>query len=53
MSIKRPVSWFLTETGRKTTSIAALAAGTGALLINFVPETFLLTKYIDVVHLYK
>ncbi|CAG9785693.1 unnamed protein product [Diatraea saccharalis] len=53
MSVKRPVSWFLSDTGRKFSF--ALITGTGLALTaaRFAPHSILLNKYKDIVHHYS
>lgn len=53
MTMKRPINWFLTETGRKFTF--AVISGTGIALTaaRFTPNTIFLHKYKDFVQHYR
>ncbi|XP_004925524.1 transmembrane protein 177 isoform X1 [Bombyx mori] len=53
MTMKRPINWFLTETGRKFTF--AVISGTGIALTaaRFTPNTIFLHKYKDFVQYYS
>lgn len=53
MATRRPVSWFLTETGRKFCFGAITAIGIGVGTLKFTPETIFLYKYKEFVHYYK
>ncbi|KAL4715368.1 hypothetical protein ACJJTC_015139 [Scirpophaga incertulas] len=53
MFSKKPVSWFLTDSGRKFSF--AFITGTGIIFTasKFVPHTLLLNKYKEFVHYYR
>ncbi|CAK1540517.1 unnamed protein product [Leptosia nina] len=53
MTTRKPISWFLTEQGRRFSF--AIITGTGIALtaIRFTPHTFLIDKYREYVHHYS
>ncbi|CAK1601013.1 unnamed protein product [Parnassius mnemosyne] len=53
MATRRPITWFLTEKGRRFSF--AIVTGTGIALTaaRFMPHTFFLEKYKSVVHYYR
>jgi hypothetical protein len=53
MAMKRPVSWFLTETGRKFSFAFITGSGITFTAAKFAPHTFLLEKYKEIVHYYR
>ncbi|XP_063822565.1 transmembrane protein 177 [Ostrinia nubilalis] len=53
MSVKRPVSWFLTESGRKFTFALVTGTGFAFTAAKFTPHTLLLDKYKEFVHYYQ
>ncbi|KAL0880884.1 hypothetical protein ABMA27_002065 [Loxostege sticticalis] len=53
MSVKRPVSWFLTETGRKFAFALVTGSGLALTAAKFTPHTLLLDRYKEFVHYYS
>ncbi|XP_034826687.1 transmembrane protein 177 [Maniola hyperantus] len=53
MSVKRPVSWFLTEQGRRFSFSVITGTGLALTAARFTPHTFFLQKYKDFVHYYN
>ncbi|KAF4525665.1 hypothetical protein B566_EDAN001266 [Ephemera danica] len=47
------LSWFATEKGRKFMFGATCVTGAGIMTANFVPQTFLLEKYQDIMQKYR
>ncbi|CAH2238694.1 jg4368 [Pararge aegeria aegeria] len=53
MSVKRPVSWFLTDQGRKFSFSVITGTSLALTAARFTPHTFFLHKYKDFVHYYN
>ncbi|XP_047530334.1 transmembrane protein 177 [Vanessa atalanta] len=53
MSTKKPISWFLTDKGRKFSFAVITGTGLALTAARFSPHTFLLGKYKDFVHYYS
>ncbi|XP_075974301.1 transmembrane protein 177 [Anticarsia gemmatalis] len=53
MSLRRPVSWFLTETGRRFSFAVVTSAGLACTVARYAPNTFFLQNYKDFVHYYN
>ncbi|KAI5642711.1 hypothetical protein NE865_05237 [Phthorimaea operculella] len=53
MATKRPVSWFITEKGRRFSFGVITATGLGCTLAKFAPHTFGLEYYKDFVRFYN
>lgn len=53
MLIQRPISWFVTDTGRKFSFALVTTFGIGAAAFKFVPNTIMLYKYKELVHHYR
>lgn len=49
----RPVSWFLTEAGRRFSFIVIAGTGVTCTVMRYAPNTLLLEKYKDFVHNYN
>ncbi|CAH2108293.1 unnamed protein product [Euphydryas editha] len=53
MSAKKPISWFLTERGRKFSFAVVTGTGIALTTARFAPHTFFLGYYKDFVHYYS
>lgn len=53
MTTIRPVSWFLTEAGRRFSFIVIAGTGVTCTVMRYAPNTLLLEKYKDFVHNYN
>ncbi|XP_053612301.1 transmembrane protein 177 [Plodia interpunctella] len=53
MVTRKPVSWFLTETGRKFSFAVVTGSGMAFTAAKFFPHTILLDKYKEYVHYYS
>lgn len=52
MASKKPISWFLTDQGRRFTFAVVTSTSLGLTAAKFLPHTFLLNKYKEFVHNY-
>ncbi|XP_068632770.1 transmembrane protein 177 [Battus philenor] len=53
MTTRRPISWFLTDQGRKLSFLVVTGTGIALSSARFMPHTFFLEKYKSFVHYYK
>lgn len=53
MSFKKPISWFLSENGRKFSFVLMTSTGIGLTTARYAPNTFFLNYYKDFVQYYS
>ncbi|XP_045533538.1 transmembrane protein 177 [Pieris brassicae] len=53
MTTRRPISWFLTDQGRKFSFMVVTGTGLALTAVRFTPHTFLIDKYREFVHYYS